>query len=182
MANKTYLDKNGLTYFWSKIKTALTGKQDSLVSGTNIKTINNTSLLGSGDISISGATINNSYSTSTNKAYSCNYINSCNTYSTDEIDTGQTWIDGKKIYRKVMTDTSPNRESTTWTIPNYPSNIDTTISVLIKIIQTGDDFFDFGYSAFDIVPHKTGDYWINTLKSNYRNRPATIIIEYTKSS
>lgn len=31
----------------------LTGKQDTLVSGTNIKTINSTSLLGSGDISIS---------------------------------------------------------------------------------------------------------------------------------
>lgn len=31
-------------------------KQDTLVSGTNIKTINNTSLLGSGDISISGGT------------------------------------------------------------------------------------------------------------------------------
>ena len=31
-----------------------TSKQDTLVSGTNIKTINNTSLLGSGDISISG--------------------------------------------------------------------------------------------------------------------------------
>jgi hypothetical protein len=32
----------------------LTGKQDTLVSGTNIKTINSTSLLGSGDITISG--------------------------------------------------------------------------------------------------------------------------------
>lgn len=33
-------------------KTAWTAKQDALVSGTNIKTINSTSLLGSGDISI----------------------------------------------------------------------------------------------------------------------------------
>lgn len=32
------------------LNTALSGKQDSLVSGTNIKTINNTSLLGSGNI------------------------------------------------------------------------------------------------------------------------------------
>jgi len=32
----------------------LTGKQDTLVSGTNIKTINNTSLLGSGNIDIQG--------------------------------------------------------------------------------------------------------------------------------
>lgn len=36
------------------VKTALDTKQETLVSGTNIKTINNTSLLGSGDITISG--------------------------------------------------------------------------------------------------------------------------------
>ena len=36
-------------------KTTWNGKQDALVSGTNIKTINNTSILGSGDITISAA-------------------------------------------------------------------------------------------------------------------------------
>ena len=35
-------------------KTAWNGKQDALVSGTNIKTVNNQSLLGSGDIEIQG--------------------------------------------------------------------------------------------------------------------------------
>lgn len=48
---KQYLDKNGLSYFWTKLKAYF---QTKLVSGTNIKTINNTSLLGSGNISISG--------------------------------------------------------------------------------------------------------------------------------
>lgn len=37
------------------IKSLDTNKQDLLVSGTNIKTINNNSLLGSGNISISGS-------------------------------------------------------------------------------------------------------------------------------
>lgn len=36
----------------SALYTAFAGKQDTLVSGTNIKTINNTSLLGSGDITV----------------------------------------------------------------------------------------------------------------------------------
>lgn len=36
------------------IKTAVDTKQDTLVSGTNIKTINNESLLGSGNINVSG--------------------------------------------------------------------------------------------------------------------------------
>lgn len=49
-----YLDNTGLSHFWGKIKAALNLKQDALVSGTNIKTINNTSLLGSGNIDISG--------------------------------------------------------------------------------------------------------------------------------
>ena len=37
----------------NKITSGITSKQDKLVSGTNIKTINNTSLLGSGNIDIS---------------------------------------------------------------------------------------------------------------------------------
>ena len=38
-------------------KTAWTAKQDALVSGTNIKTINNQSLLGSGDITVGGSSL-----------------------------------------------------------------------------------------------------------------------------
>lgn len=37
-------------------RSGLADKQDTLVSGTNIKTINNESLLGSGNISIQGGT------------------------------------------------------------------------------------------------------------------------------
>ena len=50
MAQK-YLDYNGTSYFWSKLKAYF---QEKLVSGINIKTINKKSLLGSGDISIQG--------------------------------------------------------------------------------------------------------------------------------
>jgi len=42
------------TYTKTEIDTALSGKQATLESGTNIKTINNQSILGSGNISISG--------------------------------------------------------------------------------------------------------------------------------
>lgn len=37
-----YLDKTGLTYFWGKIKTAISGKQDALTAGTGISINNNT--------------------------------------------------------------------------------------------------------------------------------------------
>lgn len=41
-------------YTSSQVDTALGNKQDTLVSGTNIKTVNGNSLLGSGDLTISG--------------------------------------------------------------------------------------------------------------------------------
>lgn len=41
-------------YTKTQSDTLLGAKQDTLVSGTNIKTINGTAILGSGDISISG--------------------------------------------------------------------------------------------------------------------------------
>ncbi len=51
-----YLDKTGLTKLWNKIITKLNQKQDTLVSGTNIKTVNNESILGNGNIDIVSGT------------------------------------------------------------------------------------------------------------------------------
>lgn len=54
------LDSSALTQYYTSAQTdtaisnATSGKQDTLVSGTNIKTINNQSLLGSGNIEIQG--------------------------------------------------------------------------------------------------------------------------------
>lgn len=72
METKKILDKNGLEYYTGKIKQQIpkktsdltndsnfidntyhdNSKQDTLVSGTNIKTINNANILGSGNIDI----------------------------------------------------------------------------------------------------------------------------------
>lgn len=41
---------------WADLASRVKAKQDALVSGMNIKTINNTSLLGSGDIAVGGDT------------------------------------------------------------------------------------------------------------------------------
>lgn len=50
-----YLDETGLSTLWSKITSKLSGKQSTLVSGTNIKTINNNSILGKGNLSITAS-------------------------------------------------------------------------------------------------------------------------------
>lgn len=49
-----YLDTHGLQTLWNKIKSTM---QSTLVSGTNIKTINGNSVLGSGDLEISADNI-----------------------------------------------------------------------------------------------------------------------------
>ena len=58
--NITDATAGDLTQYWTSAQTqsaiteAVSGKQDVLVSGTNIKTINNESILGSGNITIQG--------------------------------------------------------------------------------------------------------------------------------
>ena len=47
------------------------------------------------------ANVVNNYSTSQSDTYSCDYFNDCNTYSTSEINTGKTWVDGSTIYKKT---------------------------------------------------------------------------------
>lgn len=51
---ENFFRESGVKWLWEKIKTLLSTKQDKLVSGTNIKTINGNSLLGSGDVVIVG--------------------------------------------------------------------------------------------------------------------------------
>ena len=69
MSTSKYLNGNGLSEVWVNIKnyiaSQLLGKQDTLVSGTNIKTVNNQSLLGSGNVSFTPPTFTYDSSTET---------------------------------------------------------------------------------------------------------------------
>lgn len=51
---ENFFRESGVKWLWGRIKTLLSTKQDKLVSGSNIKTINGTSVLGSGNIIIEG--------------------------------------------------------------------------------------------------------------------------------
>ena len=55
-----YVNSSGVSEIWANIKNYITaqllGKQDTLVSGTNIKTVNNQSLLGSGNVTFTPPT------------------------------------------------------------------------------------------------------------------------------
>ena len=64
-----YLNDIGVAEIWANIKnyvySQLLGKQDTLVSGTNIKTVNNQSLLGSGNVTFTPPTFTYDSSTET---------------------------------------------------------------------------------------------------------------------
>ena len=64
-----YLNGTGLSEVWTNTKnyiaSQLLGKQDTLVSGTNIKTVNNQSLLGSGNVTFTPPTFTYDSSTET---------------------------------------------------------------------------------------------------------------------
>lgn len=48
------------------------------------------------------ANVSTTKTTSDTDTYSCNYINSMDKYSTDEVKTNKVWINNKPIYRKVF--------------------------------------------------------------------------------
>lgn len=103
--SRKYLDNTGLSYFWNKVNGK---KQDTLVSGTNIKTINNQSLLGSGNITISGGggsatdvRINNTSITSNgvaNISTNSTYDESSNPLATIDDVTSQGYQTAPEVY------------------------------------------------------------------------------------
>lgn len=75
------------------LQTALDGKQDDLVSGTNIKTINGESILGSGNISVSGGSASTDWADITNKPSA--FTPSAHTHVINDVTGLQTALDGK---------------------------------------------------------------------------------------
>lgn len=99
------------TYTKTEVDTALSAKQDTLVSGTNIKTINNTSLLGSGNIDIQGGgsvTVDSDLSTTSENPVQNKVITNALNAKANASD----------VYNKTATDTLLNDKadkSTTYT-------------------------------------------------------------------
>lgn len=128
------------------------------------------------------ASIVDTYSTSEQDGYACDYINKLNTYSTNEIRVG-TWKDGKPIYRKVITDTtSSSRDDKVF---SAITNMETCVNITGILI-------DNNYRI--LMPSwGSSSNWINLAindnnqpycgyTSQYRSKDVTIIVEYTKTT
>ncbi len=139
----------------TEIQTAVSSKQDTLVSGTNIKTINNNSLLGSGNIQIE------------------------QTYSTTETKIGK-WTDGRDLYRKVIPWTFLNTNQ--WNnIEHHISYYEIVNLIATMYYPANANFYSI---PNDVVPEIRIDttyfgYYFTNSNFSY-SATGHVVIEYTK--
>ena len=137
------------------------GKQDKLVSGTNIKTVNGTSILGSGDITISGGSSG---------------------ANVQAVDTGDVLDDVNVSYATTayVDNKFANIELTDYATTDYVDGLIGDINSVLESIISGEvDDVDDGLYHFTIDgvdykadPEMTWEQWVN---SDYNIVGATII-------
>lgn len=150
----------------TEIQTAVSSKQDTLVSGTNIKTIKNQSVLGSGD------------------------LETLDVYTTDESEIGK-WIDGSIIYRRVYSlGTLPDQDTILLSTPEMPNSCN-VIKIYGYALRPGVETLPIPFAwgsttnidnyigAFYDYANKRIFFRTNKWLSLYTGY---IIIEYTKTS
>lgn len=101
-----------------------------------------------------------------------------NHYSTEETPTGYYWIDGKKIYRKVV-DCGYLVNASTKTVAHNISNIDSVISSISSCKNSAGNCVQIPNMETTIAVNKT-NVSIYT-SSSYSNYYCYMIIEYTKT-
>lgn len=73
-------------------------------------------------------------------------------YSTSEVDTGKIWIDGKKIYRKVINcGTAPSASPTSKSVPHNISNLSSIVSISGICVNGTTAFLPFPYPATNLT-------------------------------
>ena len=112
-------------------------------------------------------------------------------YSTTEVVTNKIWVDGKQIYRKVITGT--NSSSTSFTVSLGITNVDQFVNIDARLLRTGDYTQNSNIGQYYWT---STDYWNCYLStpsskqltirggSDWPKRPYdyAIILEYTKTT
>src|SRR5574344_577922 len=118
------------------------------------------------------------------------YVDNSNSYSTQEIKTGGTWIDGKPIYRKVVTTTLQTDEQ--FLIIEISQPLKSMVSIKGILSKGNTDFvipycFVDGSSVFQIYTYCQGQHLYISPRSSdgtYFTAGCTVrvIVEYTKTT
>lgn len=110
-------------------------------------------------------------------------------YSTEETNTGKTWIDGQPIYRKVVVVELNTKPNSTYNIPTGINGVN-YVNIVGGVMEMGNYSFSIYYSNNADVKYNTACYYnklTNQIVYNFgENRlnsvikKITFIIEYTK--
>lgn len=111
-------------------------------------------------------------------------INNLSTYSEEEIKTGEYWIDGKPIYRKVITTTPTNTESNV--VEHNISNVDKIWISDKSFLYVGGTSLPVNYyrdtNTFIWAHINGGSYQYKISAPGWLNHPIYLIVEYTKTT
>lgn len=179
---KTKLNKTTFDEFQNNIKSAVvpTGGTTGQVLAKNSNTDNDVKWVNqTGGITV----VDNLTSTSTTNALSAKQgkilnekITNANAYSTEEINTGKKWINGKDIYRKVFvaTKTSDNL------VIKIADNIDFSYLLSGRLSTYAIPFYE-SEQVYCRVELENNYMTIKGGSSSYSQGTVTLIVEYTKT-
>ena len=137
-----------------------------------------------GEVGSQASEITNEYSTSIGLGYSANYVNNLHTYSTTEQRVG-TWIDGKPLYRCVITTTTAAAGTEKRT---DISNLNVDKLILNGFINTGSlglPLNAYISSSNYIITYQnitSNEIRTTVTDSSYANKELVYILEYTKTT
>lgn len=110
-------------------------------------------------------------------------------YSTEETNTGKTWIDGQPIYRKVVVVELNTKPNSTYNIPTGINGVN-YVNIVGGVMEMGNYSFSIYYSNNEDIKYNIACYYNkseNAIVCNFgENRlnsvikKITFIIEYTK--
>ena len=115
----------------SAIQTQINAKQDALVSGTNIKTVNNTNLLGSGNINISTTVATDGSSITTNQSDEIQTVGVIN--SRDSSMAIKVWTGTRSQYDALVSGNQIDAN----TLYNITDDTDINLSLLDALYPVG---------------------------------------------
>ncbi len=114
------------------------------------------------------------------------YVDNSNSYSTQEVKTGGTWIDGKPIYRKTFVYKGETTANATIGIGSI-SNVEEVETIKGSLMLHAGGFISLGYmnndnnKVFEVNIRETGEVVVIS-PYNSSNSKIIIMVEYTKTT
>lgn len=110
-------------------------------------------------------------------------ISKLQTYSSEEIDTGKVWIDGRKIYSRVFTGTTPADNTATTVISTADLGIVDIITMYSAVYSASSGIYRpcTGSTVWYLDGANPG-IRVYATSASYQDLPLIVILEYTKEA